>query len=340
MNSELLLAIFGGAAVFNSLAFGGYLLVRRESLIKNTLLGLILIATGLRIGKSIIILLFPDISDVIPAIGLIGMASIGPLTLFYIMSLTETRFGWRLVYWVHFLFAFTIGWILFFATPKIVFWLYFSAAIHLGAYLLASFKLLYKMEYLELQFNWLRTLLISNSVIWLVFAAQLFGNSVINYLVGTVLSAIILYALIFSAIQHIRVFARRKSVDIQEERLTLIKARIMKLFEEDKVYLETGLTLVKVAYLIKEKPYLVSVTINKGFKQSFSEFINGYRIRDCEKLLLSEGFANRNIESIAFDCGFNTPSAFYNCFRKVHGLTPKEFQQKHLVTGNHRLSHG
>lgn len=47
------------------------------------------------------------------------------------------------------------------------------------------------------------------------------------------------------------------------------------------------------------------------------------------------GFAqikgNKKIESIPYNAGLNTPSAFYSAFKKTTGINPTEYQKKYLV---------
>lgn len=331
---EILLAVFSGIAVFNSIVFGLHLIQKKERLLKNRLLGLLLIAAGFRIGKSIIILLYPNVSDAIPAIGLIGMASIGPLVFLYTRSLTETGFSWITKYWLHFLFAFIIGVTLLFVASRIIFWLYFFASVQLGGYLLASFRYLKVSEDNGLQFKWLRLLLISLSMVWVVFSAQLFRDTIPVYLAGTVLSAALLYVMILSANQNDKLFAKIKSIEIDPLKLEGIKGRLTQLMIKDRAYLETDLTIAKIAHKLKEKPYVVSLVINEAFKKSGPEFINGYRIKQAERILLSKDHDHLSIEGVAFECGFNTPSAFYTYFKKVHGVTPTEFKSKFIMGDN------
>lgn len=331
---EILLASFSGVAILNSLAFGLYLITKREGLLKNRLLGLMLLAAGIRIGKSLIILLYPDVSDAIPAVGLIGMASMGPLIFFYTRSLANQEFYWIPRYLFHFLFAFAIGIVLLVATPPVIFWLYFLASVQLGGYLLASFKYSRVMEDGSLRVNWLRLLLLSVSVVWLVFTAQLFRDSMPIYLAGTVLSAALLYVMIFSAIQHDKIFAKVRSVEMDQVKLKQIKERLVQLMEGERAYLETDLTVARIAEKLKLKPYVVSQIINEVFKLTVPEFINGYRMKEAERILLAKEQMHLSIEAIAYECGFNTPSAFYTYFKKIHGVTPTEFKRKLLSNEN------
>ena len=77
------------------------------------------------------------------------------------------------------------------------------------------------------------------------------------------------------------------------------------------------------------KSHDLSQLLNDSLGQNFSEFINGYRIKEAERLLTSDNEDIKVIE-VAYQCGFNTKTAFYNSFRKKNGVSPLLFRKTYL----------
>ena len=72
----------------------------------------------------------------------------------------------------------------------------------------------------------------------------------------------------------------------------------------------------------------VSNIINNQGEFNFSDYINQLRIQKVKTLLLEPKYKDYNIESIGFECGFNSKSAFYISFKKFTNLTPSEFKKQ------------
>ncbi len=72
----------------------------------------------------------------------------------------------------------------------------------------------------------------------------------------------------------------------------------------------------------------ISQAINTGFSISFNHYINKLRIDKACNLLKTDN--RKNIESIAFDSGFNSLSTFNRAFKKFTGLLPSEYRNLNL----------
>jgi signal transduction histidine kinase/CheY-like chemotaxis protein/AraC-like DNA-binding protein len=70
--------------------------------------------------------------------------------------------------------------------------------------------------------------------------------------------------------------------------------------------------------------------LNAVTGQSAGDFIRNYRLKRAAKLLQGQ---YGNIAEVAYDVGFNNPSYFSDCFKKLFGALPSEYVQN-IHTGN------
>jgi AraC-like DNA-binding protein len=93
---------------------------------------------------------------------------------------------------------------------------------------------------------------------------------------------------------------------------------------EEKLYLDSRLTLDSFATRIGMRPREVSNIINNHYHSNFFEFVNRYRVDEAKRLLVEE--QDETILAIAFKAGFNSQSAFHRFFKRVTGVTPSGFR--------------
>lgn len=110
------------------------------------------------------------------------------------------------------------------------------------------------------------------------------------------------------------------------EQLESYKNHLAALMQAEQVYLNSALTLPKLATLVGCPVNHLSQVINSGFDMSFFDYLNQYRIEDAKKLLRLEDGQLQAILSIAFEVGFNSNSAFYAAFKKSSGQTPAQYR--------------
>ena len=63
---------------------------------------------------------------------------------------------------------------------------------------------------------------------------------------------------------------------------------------------------------------------------SFREFVNTYRIAEVKEKLCEKSADFSKVEALAYDVGFNSPSAFYAAFKKETSLSPQEYRKLKL----------
>lgn len=121
--------------------------------------------------------------------------------------------------------------------------------------------------------------------------------------------------------------AQQSSDDVLEAKDMALLDRVLHTMEVEKLYLNSGLTIRKLAaYLKIQEPKLRSI-INRHLKyNNFSHFLNHYRIRDAEEKLLK---TKDPVFNIGLDVGYASLSSFHKAFKDKHGSTPKEYRIRH-----------
>ena len=98
-------------------------------------------------------------------------------------------------------------------------------------------------------------------------------------------------------------------------------------FIEHKDYLEASLSLRTLSDSLQIQPHHLSVVIKRYHNNSFNDFINSYRIAHATTLLASNKHNNLSIEGVGISSGFNSRATFYRAFKRIKGMTPKEYQK-------------
>ena len=124
----------------------------------------------------------------------------------------------------------------------------------------------------------------------------------------------------------------RKSA-LTDEQSDRILSRLRSIMENEKPYLETGLTLPMLSHMIDVSPHHLSQVLNAKLNKTFFDFVNEYRVAEAKKALVSPEADRFSILGIAMDAGFNSKNAFYSAFKKSTGMTPSQFKG-HQTNGN------
>ena len=120
----------------------------------------------------------------------------------------------------------------------------------------------------------------------------------------------------------------KSGLDLQQ--LTVYKNRLMHIMQVNEAYLQSDLTLPKLASAVNCSVNHLSQVINSGFGMSFFDFLNQHRIAHAKDLLAQLDDKNGAILNVAFTVGFNSNSAFYAAFKKCVGQTPAQYRRSRL----------
>lgn len=103
--------------------------------------------------------------------------------------------------------------------------------------------------------------------------------------------------------------------------------KIIEFVENEKYFINSGISVRELALKINSNRSYVSQAINDKKAMTFNYFINEYRVKETIRLLMDPGFDSLSIEGIGSSVGFISKSSFYSAFRKITGLTPAEYRK-------------
>ena len=96
---------------------------------------------------------------------------------------------------------------------------------------------------------------------------------------------------------------------------------------------QKDLSLKSVAEQLHVNPVYLGQLFSKETERSFSQYLNQSRIKKAQYGLLN---TNKPINEVGYEVGYNNTTYFFKMFRKLNGLTPKEFREKYM-SNYHRI---
>lgn len=114
-----------------------------------------------------------------------------------------------------------------------------------------------------------------------------------------------------------------ESNDMPNDAPTELMERICRLMDEERLYLRNGLKVQDVAVRLNTNSNYVSKCISSISNQSFSQFVNTFRVRHAQELLRQR--PNMKTAIIATESGFSNEASFFRNFKAVTNMTPREW---------------
>ena len=102
---------------------------------------------------------------------------------------------------------------------------------------------------------------------------------------------------------------------------------LIKYMDESKVWKDSELSIAKLASQTSISKHQLSEVLNEYLGKNFYVFVNEYRVEYAKQLLMKKEYNNWSIIAIAYECGFNSKTAFNNFFKKHTQQTPSEFKK-------------
>ena len=341
MICNLPLFIVLSAGSVKSIFIGCCLLGLRQKNIRELLLAALLLASGIRLLKSVLFIYTDQVSHYIINIGFAAHAAAPVFLWLFVCSLRSSQLSRDNL--LHLLPSALI--IVFSGVMTLSFW-------YRGAYLvLIYYSILYyvlaafKFSHLLKQANGKTTVAPTDfhRIIFLflavgVFIAGYFVNynlRFISYEMAPLPYAVIVFPLGYVLWRHYHRIntkpgAKYENTRLSAEQLAELTDRLKKVLELQKPYLDSRLTVTALSKMVNVPPYILSQILNVHLNCSFSNLINSCRLQHACRLLANEENASLTIASIAYEAGFNSLSVFNKVFKENNGITPNQFRKNAL----------
>ena len=115
---------------------------------------------------------------------------------------------------------------------------------------------------------------------------------------------------------------------ISEEKAQSILALLVNKMESEKLFLDAELGIEKLSVIVGQSKHDISRVINERMGINFFDFVNNYRVDAAKHLLADPAMSRFTIAAVAFECGFNSVSAFNAVFKKFEGVTPSAYRKR------------
>ena len=228
----------------------------------------------------------------------------------------------------------------------------FFAFVIIG-YILVSYKELQKhrkniknyfSDIKKINLIWLNRFVVIIGILFFIFAflSTIIHNEIFNETAGQLILTVFYLFIFIKTIKHPSIYniygesmknymesgvSGNKNMGINNVDTDEIFDKLIEVIEHDKIYLNPKLTLSELASCVNVHPYILSQIINTKTNNNFYSLINKYRVQEAKDQLISPGNDNLTIEAIGLQCGFNSPSAFFDVFKKIEGTTPNQHRK-------------
>ena len=176
--------------------------------------------------------------------------------------------------------------------------------------------------------SWLSTLLVNILGNMLVLSTSTLLGIADNYVTFILVMALFTYS-----ISHVQSLHQAKletqDTPVDQTAKNQLINKIQNGIFLHKLYLNQSLTIEEFSKEI-DAPYReVSNLINKHFNTNFFEFINFHRIEEAKRMLSDPAYIQLSVLEILYESGFNSKSAFQRFFKRLTGISPREYRRRY-----------
>lgn len=104
--------------------------------------------------------------------------------------------------------------------------------------------------------------------------------------------------------------------------------RIVKAFEQDKIYLDDQLSLPKFSNRLNLDQEYISALVNQKFDCSFPKLVKIYRLAEAKSILKNSDRATVKLIDVAFESGFSNKVSFYRAFKEIENMSPSQYLEQ------------
>ena len=121
------------------------------------------------------------------------------------------------------------------------------------------------------------------------------------------------------------------NITAQEDQNAILK-RLLDLFDNQKVYLNSQLTIIDVVQEMGSNRTKISSVINQDSGQNFCSFVNNYRVDELERVVCEN--PKYSYEVLAECCGFGSVNSMKRSVTAKTGMSLSEWKKAVLELEN------
>lgn len=121
--------------------------------------------------------------------------------------------------------------------------------------------------------------------------------------------------------------AARRSY-LSEAQLNIYTQTVHEILRETRLFLNPNLSLELLSRSTGIAQHHLSQVFNVHECKNFYRFVAEYRIAYAKELMRTDGTEELTIESLAYECGFNSKTSFNQYFKAQTGFTPSEYRER------------
>lgn len=119
---------------------------------------------------------------------------------------------------------------------------------------------------------------------------------------------------------------RYQKSGLKDKQAEIYLQKLINYMNHSKAWKNPELSIAKLSEETNTPKHYVTQVLNEHLQKNFYTFVNEYRTENAKKLILSPEYENWSFIAIAYECGFNSKTAFNNFFKKYTNMTPTEFK--------------
>ena len=120
----------------------------------------------------------------------------------------------------------------------------------------------------------------------------------------------------------------KKTVKINHAEMEKLFLRVDELMKTEKPYLSQDMRLSDLSTAMGVSNAILSNMFKYYLELGYYDYVNGYRLKEFKRYLEEKAYKQYTIIALSEKCGFKK-SSFFTTFRKMEGMTPTEYLQKH-----------
>lgn len=300
--------------------------------------GTLLIALGIRIGKSVLYYFTTDLDMTIRQVGLSACIFIGPLFYFYVKALKngENKFDRSNL-------RFLLGLLILILAVGLIFpynthpklW---NGPIIKGIYFIwGIFTIVGLWQWIRLiqigrrsrnrlvdDFRYLLGVIAGIVFITCTYQFAYFIDG-FTYLWGSMIFTVSFYYLAIRALVGQKPIVPKTTKPPLLENAIALLDKLDQIMVSKKPFTNPKLKLDELCEMIGVSKHMLSRLLNEVYVHGFSHYIKEYRVTEARRLIESQD--NLSLEGIGYEAGFNSKSAFFEAFKKVTGSTPAQYKK-------------